>query len=113
MATSHELQQGIEQVRNAIAALDIDAGQAGSEGARDLGIALDNLRRTFWAVLTTKHSGDFDNFLARIRLRRATEICEGVLADLYAGAVTSDSPGLFYFHAALTDVSRQLEEIAS
>jgi len=106
VARHEELRDEIDRVRSALNILE--TGMAGgddtSEAARDLGLAVDNLRRSVWAVLTTKHSGDYDGFLGRIRLRRAREICEEVLAELYAGTITVDTPGLFLFHEALRDV---------
>lgn len=111
MATSQDLAASIAQVRGALDVLDARGigEERRSEIARDLGVAVDNLRRTVWAVLTTKHSGDIESFLARIRMRRATEICEEALADLYAGTVSLETPGLFEFHLALTDLTRRME----
>ena len=111
MAADSDLSASIAQVRGALSVLDAKGigEEQRSEIARDLGVAVDNLRRTVWAVLTTKHSGDFESFLARIRMRRAREICDEALADLYAGTVPVETPGLFEFHMALSDLARSME----
>jgi hypothetical protein len=83
-----------------------DAGEHPAEGVRDLGLAVDDLRRSVWAVLTTKHSGSYADFLARIRVRRATECCEEMLAELHAETVTRNTPGLPVFQATLKELAK-------
>ena len=105
-----DLRKGVVQIRNALDVLEAKVGEEDrpSEGVRDLGRAVDDLRRSVWAVLTTRHSGNYQDFLARVRIRRATECCEELLADLHAETVTSNTPGLPVFHATL----RELVKIA-
>ncbi len=106
MTSQEELREQMDRVRSILNILQADAsaGQHPAEGARDLGKAVDDLRRTVWAVLTARHSGDYDSYLARIRVRRATESCEEVLAELYAGTLTPDTPGLFTLYAAISEI---------
>jgi len=110
--SNEELKRGIGQIRKALDLLDAFKGarESSSEGVRDLGLAVDNLRRGVWAVLTTRHSGNYDDFLARIRVRRATECCEDVLADLHAETVTKNTPGLDVFHATLRQVQHLVQQ---
>jgi hypothetical protein len=99
-----ELRQGVGQIRKALDALEAGVGERPAEGVRDLSMAVDNLRRSVWAVLTTRHSGNYEDFLARIRVRRAKECCEDVLADLHAETVTRDTTGMPVFHATLREL---------
>ena len=102
---SHEdLKKGIQHIRKALDVLESKVDDRPSEGVRDLGLAVDDLRRGVWATLTSRHSGNYQDFLARIRIRRATECCEEVLADLHAETVTLNTPGLPVFHATLKEL---------
>jgi len=104
--THEQLREQTDRVRSVLNILEADLGadQHSAEGARDLGHAVDDLRRTVWAVLTARHSGDYDSYLARIRVRRAAESCEDVLAELYAGTLLAETPGLFTLYAALSEI---------
>ena len=101
-----DLRKGVGQIRTALDVLEasVEKEDPPSEGVRDLGLAVDDLRRSVWAVLTTRHSGKYQDFLARIRIRRATECCEDMLADLHAETVTSNTPGLSVFHATIREL---------
>jgi len=101
-----DLRKGVDQIRKALNAFDAGLGDRPAEGVRDLGLAVDDLRRSVWAVLTTRHSGNYEDFLARIRVRRARECCEDVLADLHAETVTRDTPGLPVLHATLRELAK-------
>ncbi|UCD23815.1 MAG: hypothetical protein JSW51_12380 [Gemmatimonadota bacterium] len=104
--SNEDLKKGIQHIRKALDVLEAKAGQADrpSEGVRDLGLAVDDLRRGVWATLTSRHSGNYQDFLARIRVRRATESCEEILADLHAETVTANTPGLPVLHATLKEL---------
>lgn len=109
MADQQELREVIDRVRSALHILEGDAAQHSSEAAHDLKRSVDDLRRGVWAILTTRHSGNYEDFLARIRVRRATESCEDVLAELYAETLTADTPGLFSLYATLSELRKQFE----
>jgi hypothetical protein len=57
------------------------------EGLGDLKAAIDDARRRLWAVIAAAGSDAPEGVLLRFRLRRATEICRGVTADLEGGAL--------------------------
>jgi hypothetical protein len=90
----------------------LEADESFDEAVRDLGLAVGNVRRSTWAVLTSAHSDNYENFLARLRVRRATETCEEVLSDLYADTVPATAPGLDLFQAALRELARACQEAA-
>ncbi len=110
--SKQDLQRGIDEIRRALAKLDAGLSRGGhpSEGVRDVGLAVENLRRSTWAVLTARHSGDYDAFLAKIRIHRASEACEDLLSDLYAEALPPNMPGLRAFHTALKDLVEACKE---
>jgi hypothetical protein len=96
-ATSEEIRQRIADVRRALEAL-LTAQQQGSvhpsEALRDLARAVDEIRRSVWAVLSALHSGDFPAYLGQVRVARATDACSEVLTELYAAAIPAHTPGL-------------------
>jgi hypothetical protein len=60
-------------------------GQLPEEGLADLKAAIDDARLRLWAVISAADSSTPDDVLRRFRLRRATEICRGVAADVGGG----------------------------
>ncbi len=108
--TNDNLRQGMDQLRSALNIMesDISMGAPPAEGLRDLGQAVDNVRKSAWAVLTAEHSGDYQGFLAKIRVRRAIELSQDVLTDLYADTITRDMPGLIVLAATLQELSTAL-----
>ena len=81
-----------------------------SDGLRDLQVAIDGLRAHLWLMLKVGDEIQERAFVNRMRVRRARETCEEILADLDEGTVTSDTPGLSVLHATLRELSRALEE---
>ena len=106
--SNEELGKGLDELRSALNIIDgeIALGQPPAEAVQALERAVDNVRTSVWAVLNADHSGDYQSFLGRIRVHRATETCEDVLADLYAETLPPDTPWLELFHATLRELSR-------
>jgi hypothetical protein len=70
-------------------------GQPPVDGFEEFKSALDDMRYRLWGLLST--TDEDKTFQERFRIRRATELCRGLVADLRIGAVTgrhSDLPGL-------------------
>lgn len=105
--TSEEIRKCIDAVRSSLNVLDASSGAGQpAEGLRDLTQAVTNLRSSIWAVLEGEHAGDYDAFLARVRVSRATDLCEEVLSDLYAGTLVPTAPGIEVFRGALRELNR-------
>ena len=106
-----EVRRGIKGVKEALAMLQArePLGSDLSEGVRYLGSEVDSLRQSVWAVLTAQNAGDLAGFIGRVRIRRANELCQDVLADLYANTVPSNMPGLRVFNATLQELGEVLE----
>ncbi len=106
MAYPEALRESIERVRSTLHVMDSKSAGLSSEAVEELKRSVDDLRRGVWAILTSRHSGSYEEFLARIRVRRATESCEELLAELYAGTLDAETPGLFSFFASLSEVMK-------
>lgn len=55
------------------------------ESMKDLKSAVDEVRFRLWGVLMAVNQRDYGEFSERFRLRRAAEICRGIVADAAAG----------------------------
>jgi hypothetical protein len=106
--SSDELRETIEELRNAIGIIEqgMESDEPPEEGMRDLGLAVDNVRKSVWATLSAEYSDDYPSFLAKMRVRRANEICQDVLSDLYAETFAPNTAGLEVFQATLKELSR-------
>jgi len=106
--TSDEIRRRIDAVRSALNVLDASPGVSNhpAEGLRDLAQAVDDLRRSIWAVLEGEHAGDYPSFLGRVRVSRATDLCEDVLSDLYTGTLAPNAPGIEVFRSTLRELKR-------
>ena len=88
IATLNSTLRGIE-VRFAL-------GPPPAEGFEEFKSVLDDMRHRLWDLLSLTDDEE-KTLQERFRIRRATELCRGLVADLRNGAVTgrhSDLPGL-------------------
>jgi hypothetical protein len=110
--TRDDIQQRLAEVRTALELFQVGRppGEELSEGIRDLALAVDQLRQSIWAILTAEFEGDLAGFLGRIRVRRANTLLKVVLADVYAGAVPQNSPGLKECKDMLEKLTKALAE---
>ena len=110
--TSNEMQLRLAEVRTALELLEVSRapGDELSEGVRDLALMVDQLRQSIWAVLTAEFAGDLAGFVGRIRVRRANALLKGVLADVHAGAMPRNMPGLTEFRDTLEKLTQALAE---
>ncbi len=107
-----EVRRHIEEVRSALNVLvaELPQNDRSAEGVRDLGLAVDNVRQSLWAVLTSQRSGDYASYIGEVRVQRAVDACEDVLSDLYADAMASSTPGLAVFCATLRELAEACRE---
>jgi hypothetical protein len=80
--TSHD--DTIRTIRATVQAIEskLRRGDLPEEGLADFKAAIDDARLRLWAVISVGGSSDPQALLLRFRLRRASEICRSVIADL-------------------------------
>jgi hypothetical protein len=102
-----KLRQGLDQLRSALSIIDADAtlGELPPQSLQDLKVAVDSVRQILWSAAVAQHTGDYEAFLGRVRVRRATETCQELMSDLDTGTVTGNTPGLEVVHAALRQLA--------
>lgn len=60
-------------------------GRLAPEHVEDVKAAIDDIRFRLWGVLTAKSTDEYRAFRERFRLRRASEICNGLAGDIADG----------------------------
>jgi hypothetical protein len=109
-----ELQNHIDKLRDALKMLPANgASELPRQGLTDLGFAVDSVRKSVWGVLIAEHTGDYYDFLGKIRVRRATETCRDVMTDLQNHDVTPTTPGFEVFHATLRELAHAGKTVSS
>jgi hypothetical protein len=110
-----ELRKRLAELRSKLDIIDGELGQGKTppEAVAAVEQAVSTVRSNIWALLAAQHSEDYQQYLGRIRVRRATETCEEVLADLHADTVAPNAPGLEVFQATLHELSTLFERKAT
>jgi hypothetical protein len=80
------------------------------DGMEDLKSAVDDVRLRLWGVLTAGNPEDYRAFRERFRLRRATEICRGLAADLDGGQLAATHPELGELAIAAERLANQIRD---
>ena len=101
------LRKGLDELRSKLRIIDTETevGHPPEQAVRAVAEALSGARRDVWALLTARHSDDYEGYLTRTRIRRVTEVCEDILADLHADTLAANTVGLEVFRATLRELS--------
>jgi hypothetical protein len=101
------LRKGLGDLRSRLELFDEELGQGQStpENIRAVEHAVSAVRANLWELLAAQHSGDYESYLGKTHVRRATETCEDILAELHAETILPSTPGFEVFLAALRHVS--------
>lgn len=82
-----ELAKLIENIKSVLESLEsqVARGRVPPETLAAIKSSVDEVRLRLWAIMSAASSGEYENFVQRFRLRRATEICQGLADDIGAG----------------------------
>jgi hypothetical protein len=81
-STTRTIRATVQAIEN-----KLHRGDLPEEGLADFKAAIDDARLRLWAVIGAVSSSEPEALLLRFRLRRASEICRNVIADLDAGTL--------------------------
>jgi hypothetical protein len=84
-------------------------GRPPVEGLEDFKGALDDMRLRLWGLLSTAGGEDHKLFQQRFRIRRATELCRALKADLRGGEVSPQHPDLPGLREAVSELDKSIE----
>ncbi len=79
-------------------------GRIPEEGLADFKSAVDDVRLRLWGIMSASSSGEYDSFVQRFRLRRATEILRELAQDVQQGKVAKGHPEMEW----LTEAAQNL-----
>ena len=101
------LRRDLQDLRSKLDIIDAEMsrGEPQRELVRAIEEAVSTVRGNLWTLLSAQHADDSQGFLGKIRVRRATELCEEVLADLHANTLAKTAPGRQVFHATLQELA--------
>lgn len=106
----------LEEVSKLRKALDdiesrLAAGNVPLPAVEDFKMAVDHIRITLWAMLTTPKEQEFEvsAVIAKFRLKRAEDICKQVSIDIDSNDLTIDSPELQQFYTVLKNLYGRLD----
>jgi len=86
-------------------------GAVSIEEMQELKHALDGLRLALWARLQAAHAADPRTFEERFRLRRATEMCSRLTADLHAGLFSPAHPELADLWIVVAELGEAIQSV--
>ncbi len=108
VVSREELQLSVDQVRSVLSVMDAQDDRGIDRVTTDVKMAVDDLRRSVWAVLTTLQVGDAEQYLNDVRIRRAREICQSVLDDV---ARTTSAAGAEELHQHVRSLRQALAKL--
>jgi hypothetical protein len=105
-----QLRESILFLRDALDDLEMELGSKdlSAAGLEDFKSKLDGVRTTVLAVLAADDPSDYQQYVRRLRLRRATQVCQGVLFGLLDGTVSAETDGMAGLRSTLAEMLPKL-----
>lgn len=115
MAQQKELIEQIHQLKQALEEMEkqIHTGEVPLAVLEDFKSAVDHIRTTVWAVVSTAQDKQYElaNNIARFRVKRAIDICHRIISDIDIHELTVDSPELVQFNNALKQAVERINRL--
>ena len=83
-------------------------GRPPVEGFEEFKNVLDEMRHRLWDLLSLTDDEE-ETLQERFRIRRATELCRGLVADLRSGAVTGRDSDLSGLRDSIVELGQSIE----
>ena len=106
----NELRDSIQGLRRVLTTVETSAGQ--NDVPEDVELAVDDLRRSLWGALTTTFAKDAEEYVVDMRVRRANEMLQDVLADLLTGGLTVRAIGMEELRVVTSELWASLEGLS-
>ena len=100
----HFLRDALDDLENELAGKELSAA-----GLEDFKCKLDGVRTTVLAVLAANDPSEYQRYIQRFRLRRATQVCQGVLFSLLDGTVTAETNGMTGLRSTIAEILPRIE----
>jgi hypothetical protein len=98
-------------LRSSLRTIDeqLGTGALAPDQVEDVKSAIDDIRFRIWGVLAAKSPSEYRVFRERFRLRRATEICNGLTADIVDGRLVPTHREAEELRAALQSLQEKMQ----
>jgi len=74
-------------------------------------VTLDDVRTSLLAFVAASGPSEYTASVRRFRLRRAAQICQGVLTGVHDGTIGPDTPGLADFRSIVEETRPRVEDL--
>lgn len=74
-------------------------------------VTLDDVRTSLLAFVAADGPSEYAGSVRRFRLRRAAQICQGVLNGIHDGTIKPDTAGLAKFESLVEETKPRVEEL--
>jgi hypothetical protein len=107
-----ELRRSVDQLRQSLDAIEpvLNKG-AQTSYLEEFKATLDRVRTNVLAVSTTTNPVEYPEAITKFRLRRAAEVCQGVLSGLSDRTITRGTPGFARLQTAVDETLEALERL--
>ncbi|UCG87451.1 MAG: hypothetical protein JSW71_02590 [Gemmatimonadota bacterium] len=105
-----ELNEVIRQLKEALDRIDLSLAWENLPVAaiEEFKMVLDDVRTSLLALVAAGGPSDYNRSLRRLRMRRATQICENTLASLVGGTITPRTPEYAELKSTATETLEQV-----
>ncbi len=102
-----DLARRVRDLKDALSSIETELKQGTQRpaGLEDLKAAVDSVRLSLWAILSSSQAEDYDAFIGAFRLRRATEIGRRLLGELENGSVKKSGPEFEEFKGTVEELA--------
>ncbi|MEO8201275.1 MAG: hypothetical protein ABI679_12185 [Gemmatimonadota bacterium] len=92
--TELDLSKQVANIRAVLQTVEgqVARGRVPEEGLADFKSAVDEVRLRLWGIMSAASSGEYESFVERFRLRRATEIMKEISQDMRSGKLPRGHP---------------------
>jgi len=77
----------------------------------ELKAVVDSVRTSLLAYVTAIDPADYQRSLGDLRLRRAAQVCQGVLSGVVDGTIGAFTPGFSRLHSTVDETLEQLDKL--
>jgi hypothetical protein len=107
-----ELKRAVDQLRQSLDAIEPHLTQRTPTSVlEEFKATLDRVRTNVGAISAATTPAEYSDLIAKSRLRRAAQICQGVLTGLSDGTVTRSTLGFDRLRSAVGETLEQLEAL--
>ncbi len=106
----NELKRTAEELRQSLDAIEpfLTRSDTSTTDLENFKATLDRLRTNVQAIAVSDHPSDHAESVRRFRLKRAAQVCQGVLKGFADGSITAATPGLGRFRTTVEETLEYL-----